>query len=154
MRKPSVGPKQLHALLHVHSVLTQYGLPFPLPGDLLGQGIKPVSLVSPALAGAFFTTSATWEAPTGNTPIHLVAQSRNQTGKLPPLSHCIHHQSCQFYTLGCLKHTYPIPPQPVAMLVQAITFYVDSCSYCPAGHPVSIVYSRQTISYILTRVNL
>ena len=25
-------------------------------------GIKPVSLMSPALAGGFFTTSATWEA--------------------------------------------------------------------------------------------
>ena len=26
------------------------------------QGVKPVSLVSPALVGMFFTTSATWEA--------------------------------------------------------------------------------------------
>ena len=32
------------------------GLPFPPPGDLLDPGIKPVSLVSPALAGGFFTT--------------------------------------------------------------------------------------------------
>ena len=38
-------------------------LPFPLPGDLPDPGIEPVSLVSPALAGGFFTTSATWEAP-------------------------------------------------------------------------------------------
>ena len=38
-------------------------LPFPLPGDLPDPGIEPVSLVSPALAGRFFTTSATWEAP-------------------------------------------------------------------------------------------
>ena len=37
-------------------------LPFPTPGDLPDSGIKPVSLVSPALAGRFFTTSATWEA--------------------------------------------------------------------------------------------
>ena len=36
------------------------GLPFPTPGDLPDPGIKPPSLVSPALAGAFFTTSATW----------------------------------------------------------------------------------------------
>ena len=31
------------------------GLPFPPPGDLLDSGIKPTSLVSPALAGRFFT---------------------------------------------------------------------------------------------------
>ena len=34
------------------------GLPCPLPGDL---GSNP-GLMSPALAGSFFTTSATWEA--------------------------------------------------------------------------------------------
>ena len=38
------------------------GLPFPIPGDLPNPGIKPMSLSSPALAGGFFTTSATWEA--------------------------------------------------------------------------------------------
>ena len=38
------------------------GLPCPPPGDLPDPGIKPTSLVSPALAGGFFTTSATWEA--------------------------------------------------------------------------------------------
>ena len=31
------------------------GLPFPSPGDLPDPGIKPVSLMSPALAGMFFT---------------------------------------------------------------------------------------------------
>ena len=36
-------------------------LPFPTPGDL-DPGTKPVSLISPALAGEFFSTSATWEA--------------------------------------------------------------------------------------------
>ena len=37
-------------------------MPCPPPGDLLDPGIEPVSLLSPALAGRFFTTSATWEA--------------------------------------------------------------------------------------------
>ena len=37
------------------------GLPFPSPGDLPDPGIEPVSLMSPALAGRFFTTSTTWE---------------------------------------------------------------------------------------------
>ena len=37
-------------------------LPFPMMGDLPDPGIKPASLMSPALAGGFFTTRATWEA--------------------------------------------------------------------------------------------
>ena len=37
------------------------GLPFPPPGDLPHSGIKPVSLMSPALAGGLFTTRTTWE---------------------------------------------------------------------------------------------
>ena len=39
------------------------GLPCPPPGDLSNPGTEPASLMSPALAGGFFTTSATWEAP-------------------------------------------------------------------------------------------
>ena len=38
------------------------GLPCLPPGDLPDPKIKPVSLISPALAGGFFTSSATWEA--------------------------------------------------------------------------------------------
>ena len=41
------------------------GLPFPPPGDLPDPGIEPVSPVSPALAGGFFTT----ELP--GKPIHI-----------------------------------------------------------------------------------
>ena len=38
------------------------GLPFPSPeDDLPGPGIKPTSLMSPVLAGRFFTSSATWD---------------------------------------------------------------------------------------------
>ena len=36
-------------------------LPCPPAGDLPNWGIKAMSLMSPALAGGFFTTSATWE---------------------------------------------------------------------------------------------
>ena len=38
-------------------------VPFPFPGDLPNPGIEPASLMSPALAGRFFTISTTWEAP-------------------------------------------------------------------------------------------
>ena len=37
-------------------------LPFNSPGDLPNPGIKPKSLMSPALVGMFFTTSTTWAA--------------------------------------------------------------------------------------------
>ena len=37
------------------------GLPFPSPGDLSDPGIETVSLMSPALAGGFFTTSTEGE---------------------------------------------------------------------------------------------
>ena len=39
------------------------GLPCPPPGDLPNAGTELVSLMSPALAGRFFATSATWEDP-------------------------------------------------------------------------------------------
>ena len=38
------------------------GLPCSPPRDLPNLRIKPESLMSPALTGRFFTTSATWEA--------------------------------------------------------------------------------------------
>ena len=38
------------------------GLLCPPPGDLPDLGIELRSLMSPALAGGFFTTFATWEA--------------------------------------------------------------------------------------------
>ena len=36
------------------------GLPCPPPGNLPHPGIEPASLMSPALAGRFFTNSTTW----------------------------------------------------------------------------------------------
>ena len=38
------------------------GLPCPPQGNLPHPGIESTSLMSPALVGQFFTTSATWEA--------------------------------------------------------------------------------------------
>jgi len=35
----------------------------PPPGDLPNPEIESMSFTSPALAGRFFTTNATWEAP-------------------------------------------------------------------------------------------
>ena len=38
-------------------------LPSPPPGDLPDLRTEPTLLASPAVAGRFFTTSVTWEAP-------------------------------------------------------------------------------------------
>ena len=41
------------------------GLPCSPPGDLPQPGMEPASLMSPGLAGGFFTTSTTSESPEG-----------------------------------------------------------------------------------------
>ena len=55
----------LYGLLLFPSILRQEhwsGFLCHPPGELPHPGIEPPSLMSPALAGRFFTTSATWEA--------------------------------------------------------------------------------------------
>ena len=49
-----------------------------LQGNRPNPGIEPVSLTSPALAGGFFTTGATWEAPLTpeNLPIREMGVTR------------------------------------------------------------------------------
>ncbi|KAB0344198.1 hypothetical protein FD754_021124 [Muntiacus muntjak] len=66
------------------------GLPFPPPGDLGNPGIEPASLTSPALAGRFFTTSATWEA-----PVNTEGSAKLQSLHIPsasPWSQIVHHR--------------------------------------------------------------
>ena len=48
------------------------GLPWPPLGDLPDPGIKPTFLMSPALAGGFFTTSSAKEAPSLQLILYLV----------------------------------------------------------------------------------
>ena len=52
------------------------GLPCPPPGDLPDQGIKPKSLVSPALIGGFFITSTTWETQLQKTGVQIMVQRK------------------------------------------------------------------------------
>ena len=42
------------------------GVLCPFPGDIPNPGIRPVFLMSLALAAGFFTTSITWKAPKRN----------------------------------------------------------------------------------------
>ena len=58
----------------VHGILQQEhwsGLLCPPPEDLSDPGIRPESRTSPALAGGFFTTSATWEVHSSHSPDQL-----------------------------------------------------------------------------------
>ena len=56
------------------------GLPCPPAVDLFDSGIELASLMSPALSGGCFTTSASWEAPNHKEtgiPDHLTCLLRN-----------------------------------------------------------------------------
>ena len=60
----TLGTVVFHAPLSMGFSRQEYwsGLPCPPPGDLPSPGTEPTSLLSPALVGRFFTSSATWEA--------------------------------------------------------------------------------------------
>ena len=53
-----------HAPLSMGFARQEYwsGLPFPSPGDRSHPEIEPESIMSPVLAGGFFTTSTIWKA--------------------------------------------------------------------------------------------
>ena len=53
---PWTVTRQVHLSMEFSRQEYQSELPFTSPGDLPDSGIEPVSLVSPALAGRFFTT--------------------------------------------------------------------------------------------------
>ena len=61
------------------------GVPHPPPGHFPNPEIEPVSLASPALAGRFFTTSATWGAQTPNEPNLILYIWRRQWHPTPVL---------------------------------------------------------------------
>ena len=56
------------------------GLPCPCPGALSDPGIEPMPLMSPALAGGFFTISTTWETQTSF--IYIQTQSSRKTKRM------------------------------------------------------------------------
>ena len=81
---PSIAAHQAPPSMEFYRQEYWSGLPFPSPWDRPDPGIKPRSLASPALAGGFFTTSATWEAHLCNTH-HLQTRimSNIQSGIMP-----------------------------------------------------------------------
>ena len=70
----------------------------PPPGNLPDPGTEPPSLMSPALAGGFFTTRAPWEAPAAPTSCLLYAQYCEYVNAAPSvcpasLSPCCIHRA-------------------------------------------------------------
>ena len=58
----SPASSSVHGILQVRTH-SPCGLPWPPPGGYFDPGIEPTTLMSPALAAGFWTTSATWKAP-------------------------------------------------------------------------------------------
>ena len=77
LRLTFCGPMDIarHAPLSMEFSRQEYWrrVPFPPPHDFSPPGIEPLSLVSPALAGRFFTTNATWEAPPYYSPLIFIS---------------------------------------------------------------------------------
>ena len=82
-------------------------LPFPPPGDLPDPGTGPLSMMSPALPGRFFITSATWEAPnvTAGVPVSMM-MTLNKAG-LTILTIIIEYF---FFNTSQLFKTCSLPP--------------------------------------------
>ena len=119
LRLHGLQPTRLLCSWNFPSKNTGVGCHFPTPGDLPDPGIKPASLASPALAGRFFTTSATWKSyekptrfhhswdfPGKNTGVgcHFLLQEIFLTqGLNPGLPHyrqtlyCLSHQGSIYY---------------------------------------------------------
>ena len=79
------------------------GLSCPPPEGLPDPGIKPTSLRSPALAGGFFTTSATWEAQNYHVIQHFHFWVEMKTNS----KRCVHHNVCPalFYNSQAMRAT-------------------------------------------------
>ena len=84
------------------------GLPCPPPGDPPDPGIKPAFLMSLALAGGFFTTSANWEAPLISYSLLISVQSEGiqptTTLRNPNSFSLTYQQETQINNPSCFKH--------------------------------------------------
>ena len=113
------------------------GLPFPPPGDLPYSGMEPESLMSPALAREFFTTSTTWEAQFRfkQTQEHTTPITGKTSRSQCPLSCCrvIHLwvvSLCAYWLLAivCICATEHCSPQTGEKKVYVYTYMSPYCS--------------------------
>ena len=96
------------------------GSPCPPPGNLPDLRIEPTSVTSPLLAGRFFTTSTTWEAPKSTTSLSIPLLMDFRL--LPCLGYCKQCYSeywgtCIFFKMCSLANIFsrsstPLPREP------------------------------------------
>ena len=70
------------------------GLPFPTPEHLHNPVIKPMSLLSPALAGRFFTTAPPWKLQFSSVAQSCLTLCNPMNRSTPGLP--VHHQLLEF----------------------------------------------------------
>ena len=104
------------------------GFPCPPPGNLPNPRIKPAPLNSPALAGSFFTTGATWEARI-YTFVILQSRSRVQLSMTPWTA--ARQASLSIISPSLLKHMSIESVMPSAVSSSVIPFF------CPQSFPAS-----------------
>ena len=87
-------------------------LPCPPPGVLPHPGIELISLTSPALAGRFFPTSATWEAQAESLPGEPQGKPKNTgEGSLSLLQGIFQTQKSNLGFLHCRRILYQLSYQ-------------------------------------------
>ena len=110
------------------------GLPYPSPGDLPTQGSNPPSLMSPALADMFFTTSAPWEDPLNVDGTKWLTYSKQAVVELMMYSRS-RHQFINLLDIVTLFYTasacLPTPSHPESSL--AVQLRLSSGPLCSGG---------------------
>ena len=105
------------------------GLLCPPPVDLPDSGIKSATLMSPALAGGFFTTSATWAALSRDVCRHACSVASVEL----PLLLATAAKSLQSCPTLCDPKDGSPPGSPVPGILQARTLVWVAISFSNAG---------------------
>ena len=132
------------------------GLPFPSPGHLPYPGIKPAFLMSPALAGRFFTASTTWEAQSISCSVMSDSATPRTVARQAPLSMGFSRQE---YWSGL-----PCPPpgdlsdpgiQPVSLMppALAVQFFTTSATWEARACTTSLTKMQCTLKQNKTQIN-
>ena len=108
---------------------------FQPPGDLPDPRIEPMSLMIPALAGGFFTTSTTWEVPVECSSVQLLSRVRLcdpmdcSTPGFPVHNQILEPTQTHLHQVGdAIQLSYPLssPSPPTFNLSQHKCFFKES----------------------------
>ena len=120
------------------------GLPYPPLEDHPDPGMEPASLMSPALAGGFFTTSATWEAQMNLYCSSSPPENGNFGLLCSKLSDSWHDLPCPAQSWGRSSWSIaknPFSPIHVTPLTMPYSGYPISPRLPPWWHPPALSFS-------------